>query len=303
MLDGYFSKRHKLTSQSRGINNEFIPEPARTSLCQILDNYFQEGSLNTNQLYFNICHALNIHLENSHGKLANIHRDTHEAINNLVSTCEWWQFYDICEVIPRSLNPCFYYNVKQDFYEKMNILFRTEKMSFRINDNGIVEKADTSFMDATISRIRYLLQEPEFQESGRLFEDILYQIYTEGQQDYKNCIKMTVSLIEAILGRLENAGGEIPLSTEKANGATGEVTIPQPVKRAIRNIYLSLGEYQRESNGISGSPEIGINEAEFALAITASIATYLANKEHHSVNTNPQNQMQTLLRNQRSIRN
>ncbi len=282
MLDGYFSKRYKLRPQSYGLIYEHVPESARTGLCQIMDNYFQNGTLNASQLYYNVSHALHITQENTYGEISNFPRDTRETIVKLIMECEWWQFYDICEVIPRSLNPYFNNNmVRADFHEKVNILFKTEKLGFEIKDDSLVEKIDTSFADANIKNTRYLVKDPDFKEAVELFEKAFQEVYYKTQPDCNKCINDTLSATEAVARIVNNCDEKLASFNEIIDDLTERGTIPRQIDRVICNIYLSLGDHQRITCGMNGSTNIGVDEAELVLSVTAAIITYLVSKSHH----------------------
>ena len=88
MLDGYFSNRYRLRPQSTGLIYEQVPESARTGLYQILDDYFQNGTLSMDQLYCNVSHALHIEQEKMDGKMPKLPKDTHKAIEKLIMECD-----------------------------------------------------------------------------------------------------------------------------------------------------------------------------------------------------------------------
>jgi len=101
MLDKYFSKRHGLRPESFGLVYEHVPDSARTGLYRILEKYFEIGTIGVNQLYSNICHALCMPPQKAgFGRTPDLPRDMRQSIKTLIMECEWWQFYDICEVIP-----------------------------------------------------------------------------------------------------------------------------------------------------------------------------------------------------------
>jgi hypothetical protein len=286
MLDGYFSKRYRLRPQPVGLIYEQVPESARTGLCQILDGYFQNGTLSTNQLYFNISHAVHIDQENMSGKVTKLPRDTSKAIEKLIMECEWWQFYDICEVIPRSLNPYYSDNtVRADIHEKINTLFKNEKLGFEIIEGGLVEKVDANFSDASIKNTRYLVKDPNFKEVGELFERALKEVYYKTQPDFDKCINDMVLATEAVLKTLNNGNVKLSSFIEIIDDLAEKGIIPRQIDGVIRNTYLLMGDRDRRTYGTNRASNIGVDEAEFVLAITAAIITYLITKSRQLGNT------------------
>ena len=286
MLDGYFSKRYRLRPQPIGLIYEQVPESARTGLCQILDGYFQNSTITTNQLHFNISNAVHTDQENTSGKVPKLPRDTRKAIEKLIMECEWWQFYDICEVIPRSLNP-YYSNttVRADIHEKINMLFKNEKLGFEIVDGGLVEKVDANFSDASIKNTRYLIKDPNFKEAGELFERALKEVYYKTQPDFDKCINDMLLATEAVAKIVNN--GDVKLSSfiEIIDNLTEKGMIPRQIDGVIRNTYLLMGDSSKRTYGTNGATDIGVDEAEFVLAITAAIITYMITKSRQLGNT------------------
>jgi len=288
MQDGYFSSRYRLRPQSHGLICEQVPESARTGLCQILENYFQSSSLSASQLYFNVSHALHIEQENVNSRMPKLPRDAHRAIGKLIMECEWWQFYDICEVIPRSLKIYYSNNTtRADFHKKINALFKIEKLGFEVTEDGLVEKVDTSFTDASIKNTRYLVEDPNFKEAGELFEKSLQEVYYKTQPDFEKCINDTLLAAEVVARTVNNGDKKMSSFNEIINNLAEKELIPQQIARVIYSIYLSIGDHHRRIDGMNGSNSVGVDEAEFVLALTAAIITYLVTKSHQLENAPP----------------
>ena len=269
MLDGYFSKRYNLRPKSRGFIYEHVPESARSGLYQILDNYFQDRSLNANKLYMNISHALHLDPKKTHGKIVDLPSDARKDFGKLIMECEWWQFYDICEVIPRSFAPYYEYLVK-DFCEKVNILFKAEKLEFQMTDDGRVEQAESSFIDATIKKARYLLKEPEFEETNEYFEKAIKAINLQINPDGERCIKDALRAIELTVRRINSTGNNESSFSDVIHDMNTREIISRPAEQVIRDIYAFADE------------QYGLDEAELVLAISAAIIIYLVDKDCQS---------------------
>ena len=269
MMDGYFSKRYNLRPKSCRYTYEHVPESARAGLYQILDNYFQNRSLNANKLYLNIIHALPLDPKNTGGKIVNLPVDARKDFGKLIMECEWWQFYDICEVIPRSFAP-YHEHLIKDFCEKVKILFKAEKLEFRMTEDGRVEQAESSFTDAAIKKARYLLREPGLEEANEYFEKAIKAINLQIGPDGERCIKNALLAIEQAVRNINGAGDNGSSFSDVIEDVNRKGIISRPVEQVIRNIYDFADK------------QYGFEEAELVLDMSAAIMIYLVGKKCQS---------------------
>jgi tetratricopeptide (TPR) repeat protein len=278
MLDSYFSKRHSLRPESFGFVHEYVPESARTGLYRISERYFEMGAIGVNQLYSNICYALClVPQKTGHGRAPDSPRDIRQAINDLFLACDWFQFYDICEIIPRSLNPGFL-ELSAEYYEKVNELFKKEKLDFIITGKGIVEKTETSFTDNTIKKARYLLRNTEFEEANEHFEEAVKLLNTQIDPDVPGCMKHVALAIESAARKVNNNPDFDMIGFEEVIAdMTEKEIIIAPFNYVALCVYGVTGG-RKDSTYSSGGCEIGFEEAEFVLASAAAVIVYLAGK-------------------------
>ena len=193
--------------------------------------------------------------------------------------CQWWQFYDICEVLWQGLE----YNKreKNSLSEEINTLLREEHLGFELRD-GKVEKIGSGFIDARVEEARYLLKEPEFKGADEHFEKALKALNTRPNPDVENCVKDAVSAIESV--------GRIIVNDEKAmlsdiiKKMARSGLIPRPLDEAIQKVYAYRGNQPGVAHGLVGTSKVTINDAEFVLAMSAAIIIYLVKKRRHVEN-------------------
>ena len=269
MFPDLFSKRYGLRPTPEGLMYEDVPERARGGLFHIVRQFFEGKYLD---LYKVFCVALRIPLDTHR---ANVYLAS-RAIEELIMNCQWWQFYDTCEVLWRSLE-----YKRDNLSEEINTLFREEHLGFELRD-GKVEKIGSGFTDAQIKEARYLLKEPEFKGADEHFEKALKALNTRPKPDVENCVKDAVSAIESV--------GRIIVNDDKAmlsdiiKGMAKDGTIPKPLDEVIQRIYAYRGDQPGVAHGLVGTSKVTIDEAEFVLAVSAAIIIYLVKKRQNVQN-------------------
>jgi tetratricopeptide (TPR) repeat protein len=265
-----FSKRYGLRPTPQGLMYEDVPERARVGLFHIVRHFFEDEYLD---LYNVLCIALRVPLNTS---LANVYLAS-GAIEDLIMNCQWWQFYDACEVLWQSSLKY----TRDELAEEINTLFREEHLGFELRE-GKVEKTGSGFIDARVKEARYLLKEPEFKGADEHFEKALKALNIRPNPDVENCIKDAVAAIESV-GRII-VNDEKPLLSDIIKEMAKSKIIPKPLDEAIQKIYAYRGDQPGVAHGLVGASKVTVDEAEFVLAISAAIIIYLVKKRHYVEN-------------------
>jgi len=268
-----FSKRYNLRPTPEGLVYEHVPERARIGLYHVAEQFFKVDYVPTYlSLYKEICIGLRIPRDRS----IIYDYQASRAIEKLIGKCEWWQFYDICEILWASL-PSEYWNEKErnEFSNQVNAFFREEQLGFEFKD-GKVEKVGSGFIDAKVKEARYLLKEPEFKGADEHFEKAIKALNVRPNPDVENCIKDAVAAIESV-GRIM-VGDEKALLDDIIKDMTKKGVIPKPLDQTIQKIYAYRGDQPGVAHGLVGASKVTIDEAEFVLAMSAAIIIYLVKK-------------------------
>ena len=267
-----FSKRHRLRPTPEGLMDEDIPERARIGLYHIVEEYFGgEHQKDYYDIYKEICKALRI-LGNRN---VNIYTAS-SAIEETIMTCNWWQYYDICEVL--WANPYSEYSQQKhevDIAEKINSLFRDEQIGFELREGGI-EKVGSGFIDSQIKETRYLLKEPEFKGADQHFEKAIKALNIRPKPDVENCIKDAVSAIESV-GRIIT-NDENALLSDIIKSAVKKGAIPQPLDQTFQKLYAYRGNEPGVAHGATDISKVTADEAELILTMSAAMIIYLVKK-------------------------
>jgi tetratricopeptide (TPR) repeat protein len=248
---------------------EDVPERARVGLFHIVRQFFEDEYLD---LYQVLCVALRIPLDTNR---ANVYLAS-GAIEKLIMNCQWWQFYDTCEVLWQGLE-----YKRDNLSDEINNLFREEHLGFELRD-GKVEKIGSGFIDARVKEARYLLKEPEFKGADKHFEKALKALNIRPNPDVENCIKEAVCAIESV-GRIIVNDAKALLSDIVKTMAKNEI-IPKPLDEAIQKVYAYRGDQPGVAHGLVGLSKVTVDEAEFVLAMSAAIIIYLVKKRQNVQN-------------------
>lgn len=275
MFPDLFSKRYGLRPTPEGLMYEDLPERARVGLYHVVKQFFEKGYSYLG-LYKVLCIALRIPVKLKTTLISDSSGSS--EIEDLILKCQYWQFYDICEILWEGLK---YKNERDSLSQEINTLFREEHLGFELRD-GKVEKIGSGFIDAHVKEARYLLKEPEFKGADKHFEKALKALNTRPNPDVENCIKDAVSAIESV-GRII-VGDDKALLSRIIKDMAGEGIIPKPLDEVIQKVYAYRGDQPGVAHGLVGISKVTIAEAELVLVMSAAIIIYLAKKRRNVQN-------------------
>jgi hypothetical protein len=251
---------------------EDVPESARIGLYYTLEKFWEH--IDKSDLYSKICVAFRIPRETRDYNLSLYYNRIEFPIEQLIMSCDWWGFYDLCELIYQYLYS-EYRPWGEQFSELLNSLFVDEQLGFEIR-NGKVEKVGSGFVDAKIKEARYLLKEPEFKGADEQFEKAIKALNARPEPDVENSVKDAVGAIEAV-GRII-VNDEKALLSDIVKDMVGKGIIPKPLDQTIQKLYAYRGDQPGVAHGAVGASKVTIDEAEFVLAMSAAMIIYLVKK-------------------------
>jgi hypothetical protein len=196
-----------------------------------------------------------------------------EAFEDFITSCDWWQVYDICELLYHHIKS---EENKKEYTKLINLLFRDEQLGFEMKEDGKVEKVGSGFIDAKIKEARYLLKEQEFKGADKHFEKAMKSLNERPKPDTENCVKDAVAAIESV--------GRVIVNNDKAllddiiKNATKNGVIPKPLDQTFIKLYAYRGNEPGVAHGAVDISKVTESEAELILAMSAAMIIYLVNK-------------------------
>ena len=264
MCPELFSKRYGLRPTPEGLMFEGVPGRARIGLYHMVEQFFSRYL----RLYKRICVGLRIPRDRAVIEDFRASR----SIEQLIMSCAWWVFYDICEII---LNALDIDHEREELSTEINTMFAEERLGFELRD-GLIEKVGSGFVDAQVQEARYLLREPEFKGGDEHFEKAIKAINVRPNPDVENCIKDAVSAIESV-GRIIASDNRALLS-KIVRDMVRNGDIPKLIGETIQKVYAYRGDEPGVAHGLVGDSNVTEDEAECVLAMSAAIIIYLVNK-------------------------
>lgn len=277
-MDKLFSQRYGVTPMPKGLIHEDVPYTARVGLCNLLiecENSLRmkyQGYKTYRSLYPDICKYLRVLPSTEEPKISHEEEHYHNKLNELVVTCKWWQFYDICEII---LGFFITENRKEAFSKRVNRLFKEEHLGYELRE-GKVEKISSEYIDRKIQEVRYLLKKPELKSADELFEKAIKALNVRPKPDVENCIEDAVASVESI--------GKIIRKDKNARidniikDAIQKGVIPKHLGEPIIKLHVYRGDEPAIAHGGIEPSKVTTDEAEFVLTMSAAMIIYLVKK-------------------------
>jgi hypothetical protein len=255
---------------------ENVTERARVGLYHIVEQFFGgENQKRYRELYHEICVALRVKRDRR-ADIQAFDYGVSPFIEQLITECEWHQFYDICEVLwANPYSETSRHKHQEELTKQVNTLFREEQLGFELRD-GSVEKVGSGFIDAKVKEARYLLKEAEFKSADELFEKAIKALNERPNPDSENCIKDAVASVESV-GKIIRKDKNARID-DIIKDAIQKGVIPQLLGDPIIKLYAYRGNEPAIAHGGIEPSKVTEDEAEFVLAITAAIILYLVKK-------------------------
>ncbi len=275
MYSELFSKRYGLRPTPEGLMYEDVPKRARVGLYHIIEQPFDEWNKQADQAYLALYRKICVALRITRDRTVVQSYEAPPAIEKLLHVCDWWQFYDICEVVWDMLSSSNFSSDQREFSIRVNELFREEQLGFELKE-GKIEKVGSGFIDAKIKEARYLLKEPEFKGADKQFEKAIQALNIRPIPDAENCIKDAIGTIESVGRILVN--NEKTLLDDIIKDAVKKGVIPKPLDQTFIKLYAYRGNEPGVAHGAVGESKVTVDEAELILAMSAAMIIYLVKK-------------------------
>jgi hypothetical protein len=197
-------------------------------------------------------------------------------IPRTLAQCSWWQFYDIIEQISERIVRQWGLEHIPAFSQRVNTILARDGISWRLDHQGRVIRALNPQVARQIRETRILLATPRFQGPDEEFERALGLLNRRPDPDKENCVKDAVGAMEAVANIIAGTTGE------QLNRLLGREPftsgIHPAIRQAIDKVYAYRGAAPGVGHGQVGPSVVGLAEAIWVLAMSASTILYLASK-------------------------
>jgi hypothetical protein len=266
---GTFSLRYGLRPRPAGLLYDSVPKRVRFGLMHLLDEcapYITETIL-----YKEATGVLHLRRDSMACDFPEI---ASTAVKNIVETCDWWAFYDLCEVIVEHLrgrSPAHF----RAFQVDANRLFEEEYIGWRLK-GGLVERVGTEQSQRLVDQARQWLEDTRFAGTEEQFEKALRSLSARPEPDTANCVKDAVGALEGVARIV--TGKKSAVLSDIVKDLRGKKVIHGALAKCFDGLYAYRGDAEGAAHGAVTGVAVPVAEAEAALNMSASLIIYLANK-------------------------
>jgi len=263
-----FSLRYGLRPRPPGLLYDSVPNTARVGLVHIVHKH--KSTMYMPQVYRESTRVLRLKrrvvaLEDERYAL--------DALDEMVATCEWWAFYDLCEVIVdylRRRSAGF-----GEFQRDANRLFEEEYLGWRLKA-GVVERVGTEQSQRIVEKARRSLGDARLAGPEEQFAKALRSLSARPEPDTANCVKDAVGALEGVARIV--TGRHSAVLSDIVSELKGKKAIHPALAKCFAGLYAYRGDAEGAAHGAVTGVPVPVAEAEMALNMSASLIIYLVNK-------------------------
>lgn len=259
-----FSKRHGLGQADAPIT---IRHDAPDWLRSLIVRYAYEANLRPSSLRGVLCDLLLEAPDSSNwSEFPNIDSEVQE----LLSKADWYQVYDLIEIIVDTLSKSSNYDKTEEFCAKINEAFRRKGVAWQLVNGRIQIRGEESF-EKSLSEAVAAAAETKRPVSQNEFHSALQDLSKRPHPDITGAIRHGMAALECVARDI----------TGDVNATLGEIIkrnpglVPSPLDKSLEKIW---GYASDKARHIREGDIIEIEEAELLVGLAGSIATYLIKK-------------------------
>lgn len=288
-----FSKRNNLVKTEIKLQRYYINQSLRTRLWNLLDRYYWKYS-DSDDFYSTNCFGestinpitpLVLEIQSDffnkpYDELPFFWKNWRQEIKCQFFQCIWFKVYDFIEFLISTgfinINKSVQTNMGRYscFKDDINKALEIEHSAYRLIDNKFVPVTD----DVEVGTINESasLDEP-FKTAREHISSAIKLISNKKNPDYRNCIKESISAVEAtckILTKDKHATLGSALKELAQNG----ITIHPAFKQSINTLYGYTSDASGIRHCLTGASSVGFAEAKYMLVACSAFCNYLIEK-------------------------
>lgn len=258
MAPQLFSRRHETNRPEAGLLYDEVPSRVRSGFMNILQEL---TGVNPNELgarlVKEICKAMDL-------------PSLGIRLNKLVEALPWDEFCDLCEVTYNILKNS---GSHESFETKLNELFNRRYFGYEMR-TGEMQRAGAHAQDAAIAEARGILRDDDLKGPDEQFQKAIGFYNRRPNPDNENAVKEAVSAVEGVAQILL---GDTSLTLSKAlSRLEKEQDVHPTLIVMLEKLYAYRSDAEGVAHALTGDKEVRPEDAEFALAVSASAIVYLA---------------------------
>lgn len=194
-------------------------------------------------------------------------------IPRVMEDAQWWQFYDILELLLRLIDNSYGRETGLSFHADVNGILQKEGVPWRVNANKVTRDRPAPIQQQ-ISAANALLSNPRYAQVDEQFRKAIDFLDRRPNPDLPNAVKDAVGAIEGLARIISNS------SSGNLNALINDQPIRDRIHPALRQSIEKLYAYRGDVGGAAHSNvsahEVSDEDAEFVIGMTASTLILLS---------------------------
>jgi len=255
-----FSRRYETRRPEEGLIYGRLPERLREGLVNILNTV--PGGLSSRL-------SLQLHLALDRAIPAIPDVAVEGDMKRLSGGLDWDELCDACETIYAAI-PVPH---QGRFSNDVNRLFARRYFGYELRD-GRIERVGARVQEAAIAEARGIQRDPDLSGPDEQYQKAIGFFNRRPDPDCENCVKEAVCAVEGVARVLLN---DHSLTLSRAlKRLQKEKDVHPSLVYLIDKLYAYRGDAGGVGHALTQKKEVRVEEAEFALAVSASAIVYLA---------------------------
>ena len=256
-----FSKRFGVRPMPAERRPDEVPDGVRVKLIPLVDEYRNNGLPGAT--------TLGPALYEKIGRISPQANGDMPMIRRLFLEAEWWEVYDLCEVL---VNMCRF---REQIAGSIDAIFSEEGVPYTITTDGIKWRFPEQTAKALHETTRYLVEEVSLRGPAAQWQKAMAHL-SERPPDTENCIKDAIGAVEGTARVLSGRTSET-LSAFIRTFAQN-INMHGALAGVVEKLYAYRGDEQAVAHGATRAPDDLTAEAEFVLHVSGAAITYFARK-------------------------
>jgi AbiJ N-terminal domain 4 len=192
-------------------------------------------------------------------------------VRNHLESCEWYEVYDLIEVIYRSLKLKEEGGTRPEHFEsEINKYFRKRGIGWQLKD-GLVEVRGSDSFESVVAKACEVLSESGRGTAQREIREALRDMSRRPEADLTGALQHAFAAVECVA---RDIAGEPKLTLGQVLKKNPGL-VPSPLNAAVEKMWGFASDQGRH---LLEGRDPGEAEVEFAVVAAAAIATYLVRK-------------------------
>lgn len=196
-------------------------------------------------------------------------------IPHTLKQCVWYQFYDIIEEIATLIKQKLEPKDLQEFSGRINAILAKDGVPWKLEQCKVARNFNPQITEQ-VKKVSILLNDPKFRGPDEQFAKAVGHLNKRPDPDPENCVKDAVGALEAVANILVGTSNE--QLNELLKKEPIRSVVPPTIRLSIDKIYAYRGAAPGAGHGLVGGSVVGVAEATWVLATSATTILYLTTK-------------------------